>query len=157
MVPALLFDISRIDMNQLAFDAAAIEKINPHRGDMRMIDGVIWSTPTFDQAVAYKDIRQNEFWAAGHIPGRPIFPGVLQIEAGAQLASFMFLQRLKGVKFMGFAGVEDVKFRGMVKPGDRLLIIGIEIELRPRRSICAVQGLVNGTLVFEARIIGMPM
>ncbi len=157
MVPSLLFDISDIDLNQIQIGTQEIERVNPHRGAMRMLDGIIWANETLDRAVAFKDVRADEFWVPGHIPGRPIFPGVLQIEAAAQLASYMFLCRLEGQRFMGFAGVDDVKFRGQVVPGDRLLLLGVEIECRPRRSICALQGLVRGTMVFEARITGMPM
>ncbi len=107
--------------------------------------------------MAYKDIREDEFWVAGHIPGQPIFPGVLMIEAGAQLASFSCLQRMPGQAFMGFAGVECVKFRGQVFPGDRLYILLKEREFRRRRCVCDIQGLCRGTQVFEGVITGMPM
>lgn len=157
MVPSLIFNIDAIDMQRVQCDVAQIEKINPHRGAMRMLDGIIWLSDDISQAVAYKDVRHDEFWVPGHIPGRPIFPGVLQLEAAAQLASLMFLTRLKQFQFMGFARVDDVKFRGQVIPGDRLIILGLEIECKPRRSICSLQGLVRGTLVFEARVTGMPI
>jgi len=156
MAPQLLFDISDIDMEGLVYDAQAIEKINPHRGVMRLIDGIIYTTEGLKHTLAYRDVRDDEFWVAGHIPGRPIFPGVLMIEAGAQVASFNCLSQ-QDVKFMGFAGLEDVKFRGQVVPGDRLLILCELTELRARRSKSRVQGLVDGRLVFEATIIGMPL
>jgi len=157
MVPPILFDLSNINLNAVEHDVDAIERVNPHRGHMRMLDGIIYMSPEQDRAVAFKDVRADEFWVPGHIPGRPIFPGVLMIEAAAQLASFVSLHRLPGVKFLGFAGVDHVKFRGQVVPGDRLLFLGKEVEFRPRRIICQGQGLVNGTTVFEATIIGMPM
>ena len=157
MVPSLLFDISDIDLTKLQYDVAAIEKINPHRGHMRMLDGVIHLSEPKDEAVAFKDCRAEEFWVPGHIPGRPIFPGVLMVEAAAQIASFVTILRRSDVKFVGFAAVDKVKFRGQVVPGDRLLIIAKELEFRPRRVICAAQGLVNGTIVFEGEVTGMPM
>lgn len=157
MPPPLLFDISKIDQQRLQLDVEHIERVNPHRGAMRLLDGVIWANESLSQALAFKDVRADEFWVAGHIPGRPIFPGVLMIEAGAQLASLLFLLRMPDQKFLGFSGVDDVKFRGMVQPGDRLLLLGQEIEFRPRRCICAIQGLVNGQQVFESKITGMPM
>jgi 3-hydroxyacyl-[acyl-carrier-protein] dehydratase len=157
MVPALLFDLAGIDLDQVQYDTAAIERVNPHRGAMRLIDGVIYMSPDLTRAVAYKDVRADEFWVPGHIPGRPLFPGVLMVEAGAQVASFVTLCRFKEVKFLGFAGVDGVKFRGQVAPGDRLLLLGIETECRPRRVTCKIQGLVRGTMVFEATITGMPM
>lgn len=156
MVPPLLFDISRIDLDRVQFGVEEIEKTNPHRGHMRMIDGIIDVTPDLEQVVAYKDVRPDEFWVAGHIPGRPLFPGVLMIEAAAQVASFVAIKRLPGAKFVGFAGVDDVKFRGQVVPGDRLILLGKGVDFRPRRIVCLAQGLVRGTTVFEAKITGMP-
>jgi len=157
MAPPLLFDISRIDLDAVCVDAAQIEEINPHRGDMRMLDGVTWISDDGFEAMAFKDLRDDEFWVPGHIPGRPLLPGVLMIEAGAQLASYMTLRLIEGVKFIGFVGCEGVKFRGQTVPGDRLVVLGNSVKFNRRRSIFAIQGLVNSTLVFEARIIGMPI
>jgi len=156
MAPPLLFDISNIDLNRVLYDTEAIEKVNPHRGVMRMIDAIVHSDEDMIHTLAYRDVREDEFWVPGHIPGRPLFPGVLMVEAGAQLASFVSLSKLK-TEFMGFAGIESVKFRGQVKPGDRLYILCKQIELRKRRSTSQVQGVVDGKLVFEATIIGMSM
>ena len=157
MAPTLLFDIDSIDLNALAMTTADIEAINPHRGPMRLLDGVIWADYDAGHSVAYRDVRHDEFWNEGHIPGRPIFPGVLMIEAAAQFASLFYLKDEPDVEFMGFAGVENVKFRGMVTPGDRLILLLNEIERRKRRCKCEIQGMVNGNLVFEAMVIGMPM
>ncbi len=157
MAPALLFDISNIDLNAILRTTAEIEAVNPHRGAMRMLDGVIWADFDAGNSLAYKDVRHDEFWVEGHIPGRPIFPGVLMIEAAAQFASYFYLRDEPDLAFMGFAGVENVKFRGMVTPGDRLILLLHEVERRRRRCKCQVQGLVDGNLVFEAMVIGMPM
>ena len=157
MAPPLLFDIGRIDLDHVEDDIAGIEKINLQRGHMRMLDGVIYFDRQVGHAIAYKDVRDDEFWVAGHIPGRPLLPGVLMIEAGAQLASYMTLRLSEGVKFVGFVGCDGVKFRGQTVPGDRLVVLGKSIKFNLRRSIFAIQGLVNGTLVFEARITGMPI
>ena len=157
MAPSLLFDISGIDLDGQAYSVDEIEKVNPHRGAMRMLDRIVYESENRKDYVAYKDIGHDEFWVAGHIPGRPIFPGVLMIEAAAQLASFICLRKLTDQEFMGFAGVDEVKFRGQVKPGDRFVLLGRELEVRPRRCTSVAQGLVNGQLVFEARIKGMAM
>ncbi len=156
MAPRLLFDLAKIDLDATAFDVAAIEKINPHRGDMRLIDRIVWTDQNYSQTVACKETHDQEFWVPGHIPGRPIFPGVLMIEAAAQLASFMAIKRAPEIEFLGFSGVDAVKFRGQVKPGDKLYILGQEIQFKKRRFICGVQGVVEGNLVFEAKITGMP-
>ena len=124
-----------------------------------MLDGIIWQSEVggFIRALAFHDVREDEFWVDGHIPGRPVFPGVLMIETAAQLASFLFIRRMNLEGFVGFAGVNHVKFRGQVVPGDRFHMLCVEKDLRRRRSICATQGLVNGQLVFEAEVTGMPM
>lgn len=155
MVPSILVDLSKIDLDKVMCGPEGIERINPHRGCMRMLDAVVYHDAAFTEAVAYRDIKDDEFWVEGHIPGRPIFPGVLMLEAAAQLASFLSLNRSPGVQFMGFVGCESVKFRGQVVPGDRFYVLGREIEFRPRRWTCAGQGFVNGKMVFEATIVGM--
>ena len=157
MAPQLLFDICGLDFDKVQYGVEQIEQRNPHRGAMRMLDGVVYVQENFHTCVAYKDIRTDAFWVPGHIPGRPLFPGVLMIEAAAQLASFVTMLRYPDIKFMGFAKVDAVKFRGQVEPGDRLVILGKMVEFRHRRSICDGQALVNGTVVFEGRITGMPM
>jgi 3-hydroxyacyl-[acyl-carrier-protein] dehydratase len=157
MPPPILFDLSGIDLNRVEHGPEGIERINPHRGVMRMLDGINYTAEDYNRGVAFKDIRPDEFWVPGHIPGRPIFPGVLQLEAAAQLSSFLTMLRLPQIKFMGFVGLDEVKFRGQVVPGDRLYILCQGVECRPRRSVCKTQGLVNGGMCFEATITGMPL
>ena len=157
MVPLLLFDISGLDLTKIHYDAQAIERVNPQRGVMRLIDSVVYESESRDSMVAIKDVLADEFWVEGHIPGRPLFRGVFMIEAAAQVASFISLRKMTGTSFMGFVGVDEVKFRGQVVPGDRLMILCKEIEFRPRRCVCKTQALVNGSLVFEATIKGMPI
>lgn len=152
-----LFDITGADFDRPRYDPAAIEAIIPHRGAMRLLDGIVHESPDRLDYAAFHDVPRDGFWVAGHIPGRPIFPGVLQIEAGAQLACFVCMSKLPQIRFMGFAGIDDVKFRGQVLPGDRLVVLCHELELRPRRSVCAAQGWVHDKLVFEATITGMPL
>ena len=157
MAPLLFFDPSALDVERVLHDSAAIEKINPHRGCMRLLDAIVHEDEEARISVAYRDIGHDEFWVAGHIPGRPIFPGVLMVEAGAQLASFVCLRRRPQESFMGFIGIDNVKFRGQVGPGDRLFSLLKEVEMRRKRCCCDIQGAVNGTLVFEGRVTGMTM
>jgi 3-hydroxyacyl-[acyl-carrier-protein] dehydratase len=154
MPPQLLFDIAGIDLNHVAYDQEAIRKVNPQRGDMEHLNGIVHMDLEHKRIIAYKDVRDDEFWVAGHIPGRPLLPGVIMIEAAAQMASF-FTHHSSGWKgFIGFGGVEDVKFRAPVTPGSRLYLIGIRAWERHRRLCCAAQGIVNGNIVFEGRVIG---
>jgi 3-hydroxyacyl-[acyl-carrier-protein] dehydratase len=157
MAPSFFYDISQFDFSKPIAGPAEIEKINPQRGDMRHLDGIVWMAPDLTGTVGFKDVRENEFWVPGHIPGRPLLPGVIMIEAAAQLAAYIMKHRRPELDFIGFVGCDQVKFRGQVPPGKRLILIGKEVEFKPRRLICAAQGIVDGTLVFEAQITGMPI
>ena len=79
------------------------------------------------------------------------------VEAAAQLCTYYFKISLQSDKFFGFGGIEKVKFRGQVIPGNKLIIIAKNTELRARRAIFDTQGIANGKLVFEGEIIGMAM
>jgi 3-hydroxyacyl-[acyl-carrier-protein] dehydratase len=149
-----LFDISRIDFSKVAYDQEAVRGANPQRGHMEQLNGIVFADASKGQIIGYKDIGTDEFWVDGHIPGRPLFPGVLMIESGAQLASF-YTRKFVGWKgFIGFGGVDEVKFRAPVTPGCRMYVLGLKLWERHRRIQCQVQGLVDGKLVFEAAITG---
>jgi 3-hydroxyacyl-[acyl-carrier-protein] dehydratase len=155
MPPQFLFDLSQIDLNKVLFDQEVVREMIPQRGDMEMLNGIIWSKPEDGQILGYKDIRPDEFWVPGHIPGRPLFPGVLMIELGAQLASFYTRKYVGWKGFIGFGGVDEVKFRNQVNPGCRMLILGQKIWERHKRIACKVQGVVDGSLAMEATITGV--
>ncbi len=157
MPPVLLLNLDEIDLNNVAYDADAIEKVNPHRFEMRQLDTIVYLDAENDVILGYKDVGENEFWVRGHIPGRPLMPGVLMVEAAAQMASF-FAKVVSGEeRFFGFGGIENVKFRGQVAPGQRFYLLGKFLEKRPRRFKMAAQGIVDNKLVFDGTVIGMPM
>src|SRR6266853_1605657 len=114
MPPQLLFDISQIDLSTVAFGPEDIREQNPHRGPMEMLNGIIWVDSINDKIVGFKDVREDEFWVEGHIPGRPLFPGVLMIETAAQLASFYTKKFIGWKGFVGFGACEKCRFRGTV-------------------------------------------
>ena len=157
MPPALLLDLGKIDLNHVIYGIEEIERVNPHRYEMRLLDGIVHLDTEAGTAVGFKEVTPKEFWARGHIPSRPLMPGVLIIEAAAQLASFAAKQTIRGERFIGFGGIDDVKFRGQVIPPCRLYLLGRFFERRPRRFKFAAQGVVAGQLVFHANIIGMPI
>lgn len=157
MAPTTLIDLTSIDLSQRIMGIPEIEKVNPQRGHMRHLDGITYMSPDRTAGIGFKDVHADEFWVPGHIPGRPLLPGVLMIEAAAQLSAFFMKLKKPELNFVGFVGADNIKFRGQVVPGDKLFIIVKEVEFRPRRLICDSQGVVNGTVVFEARIAGMPI
>jgi len=157
MPPPLLFDFSKIDLTgKPVFDKEAIDKVNPQRFEMHQLDGILWYDKKKFLVLGYKDVTENEFWTRGHIPGRPIMPGVIMVEAAAQLLSFFVKQVYTEPGFIGFTGIDSAKFRSVVEPGQRLYLLGHITKLRKGRKYNAkIQGVVNGDIVFETAISGM--
>ncbi len=160
MPPPLLFDLSSIDLNAAPiFDKEAICRVNPQRYEMQQLDGILWCNEENSQILGYKDVTENEFWVRGHIPGRPLMPGVIMVEAAAQLASFFMKQIYREEGFIGFAGIEWAKFRSVVEPGRRLYLLGqvTKYKKRERSTLVTttVQGLSDDTMVFEVSVSGM--
>lgn len=157
MPPSLLIDPGSYDENNVIMSIEEIRKYNLQRFEMEQLSGVLKIDTEVGEIVAFKDVADEEFWIRGHIPGRPIMPGVIMIEAAAQMSSLYFGLVSTSEKFIGFGGVDDVKFRGQVIPGQRLILLGKLRDLRPRRAIFDTQGVVDGQMVFQARITGMPI
>jgi 3-hydroxyacyl-[acyl-carrier-protein] dehydratase len=150
----LLFDLEGIDLDKPIFDQKAIQEVIPHRGDMEMLNGIVHFDVKHHRLIGYKNVRLDEFWVPGHIPGRPILPGVLMLESAAQLASFYASKAAGWTGFVGFGGVDSCRFRQQVVPPARLYLLCQQAWHRHGRLCCDVQGLVNGIVVFETQIIG---
>ena len=157
MPPKLLIDLGTIDLGHIEAGPEEIRRYNLQRYEMEHLDGVIFFDPEQNVAIGFKDVGEDEFWVKGHIPGRPLLPGVLMCEAAAQLCSYYYMRATGTDRFLGFGGLERVKFRGQVVPGDRLMLLVRNTELNRRRAVFDVQGVVDGKLVFEGVIVGMPI
>lgn len=155
MPPKFLIDLTGIDISKPEINIEEIRAINPHRYEMEQLSGILKFDPANKLIVGYKDVTRDEFWVRGHIPGRPLMPGVMMVEAAAQLCTFYYKKCIPDDRFLGFGGVDKVKFRGTVLPGDRLILVARNTELRPRRATFDTQGVVDGRVVFEGVIIGM--
>lgn len=155
MPPKMLFDVSAVNWDGILFDQEAIRELNPQRGDMEHLNAIIHHAPEAEGIIGFKDVRDNEFWVPGHIPGRPLLPGVIMLEAAAQLASFYTKKYVGWTGFVGFGGVENTKFRAQVVPGQRLILLAQKTWTRHRRIGCDIQGWVLGQLAFETQIIGV--
>ena len=157
MPPQQLFDLSKINLaGKPVFNRDDILKINPQNYEMQQLDGVLWYDKPNMLVLGYKDVTDKEFWIRGHIPGRPLMPGVIMVEAAAQLLSYFVKHIMGEVGFIGFSGIASAKFRSPVEPGQRLLLLGKITKFKPGRIYDAyIQGMVNGTMVFETEVSGM--
>ena len=135
-------------------ERAEIEEILPHRDPFLLIDEVVSLEPGV-RVVARKRVREDEWYLAGHFPGRPIMPGVLIVEAMAQTGAVAVLcaEENRG-KLALFAGIDDVRFKRIVAPGDELeLVCELERVRGPvgrGRARATVDGelAARGTLTF---------
>lgn len=158
MPPELNFDPSRLDLTHLVADQEGIRRVNQQRYEMEQLTAIVHVDPANHLFAGYKDVTAEEFWVRGHLPGYPLMPGVLMCEAAAQLCSYyMACQGIWQGDFLGFGGLENVRFRSLVRPGDRLVLIGKAIRMNRRQVLCNVQGFVGTTMVFHADVIGVPL
>jgi 3-hydroxyacyl-[acyl-carrier-protein] dehydratase len=158
MPPILHFDPAALDLSRILADQEAIRRINPQRFEMEQLTAIVYLDPKTEIFAGFKDVRDDEFWVRGHMPGYPLLPGVLMCEAAAQLCSYYVVtQGMMQGEFLGFGGLENVRFRAPVRPGDRLVLIGKGIKMNRRQTVFNVQGFVAATMVFHADVYGVPM
>ena len=139
-----------IKEEKLSFDVMEIMDMIPHRYPFLLVDRITECVPG-KYSKGYKNLTMNEGFFQGHFPGNPVMPGVLQIEAMAQCSAPILctLDEYKG-KLTLFAGVDNVRFKNIVRPGDRL---DMEIELLKLKGPIGkshAAAYVDGKLVVEA-------
>ena len=150
-----IVDPGAIDCERVLAGRDEIREWVPQRHEFEMLDGILHFDEKAKVGVAFKEISPADFWVRGHIPGQPLFPGVLMIESAAQLCCYVFCRSQQEKRFFAFGGVDAVRFRGTVEPGDRLLLMAKARKTRSNLGIYETQGFVDGKLVFEAVITGM--
>ncbi len=159
MPPRALFPLERIDPAHVVADIEAIRRANPQRFEMEQLSRICYANVETGEVAGVLEVGEEPFWARGHIPGRPLMPGVLMLEAAAQLCSWFVRQVYDPAefseRFFGFGGIDDVKFRGVIFPGQSMLLLGRKTEIRPRRAVFATQGWIEDRMTFEAQITGM--
>jgi 3-hydroxyacyl-[acyl-carrier-protein] dehydratase len=144
-------------------DIEAIRAINPHRHELELLSAVVTLDPIKHVVYAYKDLPAGQFWERGHFPRFAVFPGVLMCEAGAQLCNFYTVHTgtVTRDKLMGLGGLDGVRIRSLVRPGDRLHLVAKGIRISSRMTKFAVFGAVKRAAgfesAFEATVIGVPL
>lgn len=153
-----IVDLATLDLSKNAVSEEELRKILPHRDLFQLLDGVCHFDRERGLAVGYKDWDANPWWAKGHIPGRPLMPGVLMIEGAAQIATFL-VKQLSGWamdRMIGLAGLDDVRVRGQVVPPARVYFVSGEVAISGRRlAKMAAQVFCNGQMVMEMRVMGV--
>lgn len=144
----------QLSNEKTTFTVQEIQELLPHRYPFALVDRILDYVPG-EKAVGLKNLTINEPFFQGHIPGNPLMPGVLQLEAMAQVGGVILtlLPGMKG-KFFAYAGVDKARFRRPVVPGDQL-IMTVELLSFKRNRIAKMQGrgVVDNQLAVEAEML----
>ncbi|HEY1187052.1 MAG TPA: 3-hydroxyacyl-ACP dehydratase FabZ family protein [Gemmata sp.] len=156
-VPAI--DPSAFDFSRLIAGIDEIRAINPHRHEFELLTGIVHIDTAAHVVVGFKDATENDFWTRGHMPGFPLLPGVLMCEAAAQLCSYYYTTQIIGKPgvLLGLAGIDEAKFVRTVRPGERLILVGVGVKVHRRLTRFHVRGFVGAERTFEALITGVPL
>jgi len=146
--------LDRIDQfgTDAILDIRRIQKILPHRYPFLLVDKIT-QIDGDTRIVGIKNVTFNELFFQGHFPGTPIMPGVLIVEAMAQVSGLLFAQRLEHTgKLAVLLSMDGVKLRKAVVPGDQLVLSSETIRLRRRTAHCKCMAHVDGVIAAEAEI-----
>lgn len=137
-------------------DSRAIQEILPHRYPFLLVDKIIELVPR-ERIVGIKQVTINEYFFRGHFPEAPVMPGVLIIEALAQVGAILALREFddRSKKIPFFSGIENARFRRPVVPGDTLTLEVIPMRLGSRVQKMRGEARVDGQLVAEAEIMSV--
>lgn len=138
----------------IVFDINAIQKILPHRYPFLLVDRVI-SLDLDKKVVGLKNVSMNEPFFQGHFPGQPVMPGVLIVEAMAQLGGILMLNALDDAetKLAYFMQIKNAKFRKPVVPGDQLVLEAEMLKRKGKIILLKTQALVDNKVVCEAELM----
>jgi len=135
-------------------DSRAIQEILPHRYPFLLVDKIIELEPR-QRIVGIKQVTINEYFFQGHFPDAPVMPGVLQIEALAQVGAILALREFedRSTKIPFFSGIENARFRRPVVPGDTLTLEVTAIRIGSKVQKMRGEAKVDGQVTAEAEIM----
>jgi beta-hydroxyacyl-ACP dehydratase FabZ len=139
---------------ETVLDSRAIQQIIPHRYPFLLVDRIIELTPN-ERIVGIKQVTINEPFFEGHYPGMPVMPGVLIVEALAQVGAIYALSQMpdREQKLPLFSGIDSARFRRPVRPGDTLMLTVTPIRVGARVQRMRGEATVEGQLAAEAEIM----
>ena len=155
-----LYDYAQFDFDKPLFDLDEVRKVNPQRHEMEQLSGVVHVDRENDGLVGFKEVTDDEFWIRGHMPDFPLMPGVMLCEAAAQLAGFYArkFDLLEAGDYLGFGGMNSVRFRRPVYPNSRLVICARCTKVMKKRlAEFDFQGFVDDKMVYNGSMIGVPI
>jgi UDP-3-O-[3-hydroxymyristoyl] N-acetylglucosamine deacetylase/3-hydroxyacyl-[acyl-carrier-protein] dehydratase len=144
--------VENIPVGEGGLDVNEVMRILPHRYPFLLVDRILRFEGE-SKAVGQKSVTINEPFFQGHFPGHPVMPGVLQVEAMAQVASILMLRQSSQAGRLGYFRRDKVKFRKPVLPGDTLIIQVELTKARGKIGRATGQCVVNGEVVSEGELM----
>ena len=135
-------------------DLAAIRHYNPQRFEMEQLTGVVYEDAARHACVGYKALAMDEFWVRGFVQQPPLMPPTLMCEAAAQLANYYALKHELYKAQGAFVGLRGVRYRGVVRAGERLFVLAKLLRIRGSVLTCQFQCAVRKRLVCDGILIG---
>ncbi|MCK5943203.1 MAG: hypothetical protein KAI24_14580 [Planctomycetes bacterium] len=152
-----IVDLETLDLSTHVVPDEELRRCLPQRDTFQLLDGIVHLDRENNVAVGYKDWDEKPWWADAHVPGRPLFPGVLMIEGGAQIATFLVKQQKEWAtdQMIGLAGIDGVRVRGQVTPPARVYFVSSIEKISGRRlARMNAQVFCNGSMVMEMQVMG---
>ena len=156
---SVVADLTAYDFEHPIAGIEELRAVNPHRFEFEMLTGIVHLDPVKHLIVGFKDMKADDFWTRGHMPGFPLFPGVLMCEAAAQMCGYYYVAQKVGDAgvLMGLAGIDEARFIRQVRPGERLVMVGTGVKVHRRLTRFRIVGQVGNEKAFEAVITGVPL
>jgi 3-hydroxyacyl-[acyl-carrier-protein] dehydratase len=153
-----IVDLATLDLTRDVVPEAELRATLPHRAEFQLLDGICHLDREHGIAIGYKDWDAEPWWARGHVPGRPLMPGVLMLEGAAQIATFLVKTQSDWARdrMIGLAGLDEVRFRGQIVPPARVWFVAAIVAISGRRlAKMSTQVFANGQMTMEAQLMGV--
>ena len=152
-----LADLAELDLSQDVVPDEEIRRLVPHEHEFKMLDGICHLDLERGLVIGYKQFGEDAWWVRGHVPGRPVMPGVLMIEGCAQ-ATAILIKKREGwgeEKFIALGGVDKARFRDVVVPPVKMYFLSRVGTCGSRMFRYPAQAFVDTKMVMEMELLGV--